>query len=199
MQNFSNASKALITSLFLLVTFLLLVDLNSFLRFDPHAIAQGEAWRLVSAHFVHLNWVHGVLNLSVLALFLISFGRDVSTGRWCVVLFLLCIFVSLGLFWLSPNIVGYVGFSGVLHGLMVFALLGGSRKRDFFQMGLLAVLVIKVAREQMPGFDVRHLQHLIEGAVVVDAHLYGAVGGGVLFGVYFIKERFIDTRGHTNS
>lgn len=190
MKIFSNTSLLLGTPLLLLLLLLVFVDVNSLLRFDRGLIAEGQWWRFISAHFVHLNGVHAVLNIGVLVLFLNSIGVGVTATRWCFALFFLCLFISLCLFWFSPGVHTYVGFSGVLHGMLVLVLLGGVLKRDFFQVGVLLLLLVKVVREQWPNFDVMHLHSWIGGAVIVDAHLYGVVGGAILFSLFLWKDWF---------
>src|SRR3569833_4763439 len=52
------------------------------LRYERAAILDGEPWRLVSGHRVHLGWSHLVLNLAVLALIWGLFLRQLATLEW---------------------------------------------------------------------------------------------------------------------
>ena len=55
------------------------------LRYDRAALAAGEAWRLVTAHLVHLDLRHALLNCLGLALMWALFARDYSPRQWLVI------------------------------------------------------------------------------------------------------------------
>jgi membrane associated rhomboid family serine protease len=79
---------------------------------------------------------------------------------------------------LSPDVEYYLGFSGVLHGILAYALTS-TINRPWHALGLLGV-AIKLAYEQLSHFNPLYLQSSIGDAVVVDAHLYGALSGALL-------------------
>ena len=57
------------------------------LRYDRAALAAGELWRLFTAHVVHLNLRHALVNILGLALLWEPFARDYSaTPRLTIVL-----------------------------------------------------------------------------------------------------------------
>ena len=70
----------------------------------------------------------------------------------------------------------YVGLSGLLYGLLVAGLLAGVLERDREAIILAAFVIAKLAWEQfagpMPGSEAT-----TGGKVIVEAHLYGALGG----------------------
>src|ERR1700741_1791930 len=55
------------------------------LSFDRTAIASGEWWRLLSAHFVHLGAEHAALNGLGVVLMWALFARDYSPARWLAI------------------------------------------------------------------------------------------------------------------
>jgi rhomboid family GlyGly-CTERM serine protease len=146
------------------------------LRFDRAGITGGEYWRLLTGHLVHLGWGH--LALNVLGLFLVwsICGRAFSARGWCVVLLLVLAGTDAGLWFLDPQLEWYVGLSGLLHGMLmagiVALLLKGSR--DLLLLGLL--VAAKVIWEQLIG-PLPGSEGLAGAAVVVNAHLYGALAG----------------------
>ena len=72
--------------------------------------------------------------------------------------------------WLfSPEVIWYVGLSGILHGLL--AAIAWQRYPI-----LLVLLMVKLGLEQLYG-GLPATANLTGGAVIVDAHLYGAVIG----------------------
>jgi rhomboid family GlyGly-CTERM serine protease len=137
------------------------------------AIAAGEWWRLLTAHFVHLDAAHAVLNGLGLVLMWALFARDYSPLRWLAIYLVAALAVSAGLYVFDPQIEWYVGASGALHGVMSAGTLAHLRRRDLDGWILAAFLVAKLSYEQLAG------QMPFSGAAntVVDAHLYGAIGG----------------------
>lgn len=143
------------------------------LSFDRSALATGEWWRILSAHFVHLGAAHALLNGLGVVLVWALFARDYSPGRWAAIYLASCLAVSAGLWWLDPGIAWYVGASGALHGVMAAGTLAHVKRRDLDGWILAAFVVGKLAYEQIAGS-----MPFAGGAnTIVDAHLYGAIGG----------------------
>ena len=149
------------------------------LAYTRHGVAGGELWRLVSGHFVHLGWPHMWLNLAGLALVVWLVGGVFSWVRWLLVLGLTILTIDLGFWFLYPNLAWYVGLSGVLHGLLVGGLLKGVVERDRESMILLGFVLAKLAWEQFSGGPLPGSEATSGGTVIVNAHLYGAVGGAL--------------------
>jgi membrane associated rhomboid family serine protease len=84
-----------------------------------------------------------------------------------------CLAVSAGLWFQNPEVTWYVGASGALHGVMAAGTLAHLRRRDLDGWILAAFVIGKLAYEQFAG------QMPFAGAAntIVDAHLYGAIGG----------------------
>jgi rhomboid family GlyGly-CTERM serine protease len=146
------------------------------LRFDRVGITGGQFWRLLTGHFVHLGWGHLVLNVLGLILVWSICGRAFSVRGWCLVLLLVLVGIDAGLWFLDPGLEWYVGLSGLLHGMLIAGILALLLKgsRDLL---LLALLVAgKVVWEQLIG-PLPGSEGLAGAAVVVNAHLYGALAG----------------------
>ncbi len=151
------------------------------LRYDRQAIADGQMWRLVSGHLVHLSWMHLLMNLAALLIVTLGFGARLfqSWGKVFGIFVLLCLAISAG-FWLrNPELEWYVGLSGVLHGLVALIAAHLWPRERTAALLLAAGLIIKVSWEQLTGPNT-DLAATIGGAVVVDAHLYGLVAGAAL-------------------
>jgi len=143
------------------------------LRYDRAALAHGELWRLVSAHFVHLNLHHALLNCAGLILMWALFARDYSPRRWLPIVAATLAAIDAGLWLLDSTVLWYVGSSGALHGVMAAGTLAHLKRRER-DGGLLAVfLLAKLAFEHWVG----PLPLSGSDPVVVDAHLYGVLGG----------------------
>jgi rhomboid family GlyGly-CTERM serine protease len=154
------------------------------LEYARAALASGEWWRLVTAHLVHLDLRHAVLNCAGLALMWALFARDYSVRQWLAILAGAAAAIDAGLWLWSSTVAWYVGSSGVLHGVMAAGSLAHLRRREPDGWLLAAFLAAKLVWEHLVG--ALPLSGL-GPEVVVDAHLYGVVGG--LAVAAFLKPR----------
>jgi rhomboid family GlyGly-CTERM serine protease len=174
------------------------------LRYDRQQIEAGELWRLLTGHWVHGGFRHMALNVAGAALiaFLFSplFVRTFSIKQWLLVLAASLIAIDLGFWFCERALLWYVGASGVLHGallagaitwlrddrrtmrllvLSVGAMRFGTAlrlaRRATTTLALWAILLGKLVWEQTQGA----LPLMGDMPVIVNAHLYGALGGGV--------------------
>ena len=160
---------------------------SDLLRYDRGAIAAGGWWRLLTAHIVHLDLHHLILNELGLVLVWSLFAGDYDAIEWSVIVLSGALAISSGLWWFSPRVAWYVGASGVLHSVMA----AGAAKHLFEHVWdrwiLLLGLSVKLAYEQFGGHE--------PPMVVVDAHLYGAlcgfaVGAALCWRIAIIRHRF---------
>jgi len=164
----------------LLAVFALLVLLTlsgetgrSWLRYDRAALASGELWRLVTAHLVHLDLHHALLNCLGLVLMWVLFARDYPPRQWLVIVLGSMAVIDAGLALWDSTLRWYVGSSGALHGVMAAGTLAHLRRHERDGWLLAAFLVGKLLWEQGVGA----LPLSGSDPVVVDAHLFGAAGG----------------------
>lgn len=139
-------------------------------------IGAGELWRLVTGHLVHLGFEHLLMNLAGLALTWYLVADYLTEPQWLFVVGADLVAIDLGFWVFDPQLAWYVGLSGLLHGLLVAGTVAGWR-RGRPELRVLAVLVVaKIVYEQwlgpLPGSEAT-----AGGAVIVDAHAYGAAGG----------------------
>ena len=147
---------------------------RALLRYDRAGLAAGQWWRLLTAHGVHLDLEHAALNSLGLVLMWALFARDYKPGQWALILLSAITAIDAGLWLRDSTVVWYVGSSGVLHGVMAAGTLAHLRRRDVDGWLLAAFIVVKVGYEQHTGA----LPFADSGAgVIVDAHLFGALGG----------------------
>lgn len=143
--------------------------------FERQAIAQGELWRLLSGHFVHLNWSHFALNMAGLFMLWLFFRHYQRQVDWLRAILLIALLCSAGLY-ADGQLASYVGFSGVLHGLFVLGALYERRRYLLSGWVLLGLLLGKLVWEQWQG-ALPGSEALSGGRVAVNAHLYGALAG----------------------
>jgi rhomboid family GlyGly-CTERM serine protease len=147
-------------------------SMSGLLRYDRGAIAAGGWWRLLTAHAVHLDLHHLILNELGLVLMWALFAQDYDPVEWCVIVLSGALAISSGLWWLSPHVAWYVGASGVLHTIMAAGCAKHLAERAWDRWILTAGLAAKLAYEQLASHPTAW--------IVVDAHLYGAVCGFVV-------------------
>jgi rhomboid family GlyGly-CTERM serine protease len=157
--------------------------LRALLSYDRHGIVNGEGWRLLSAHFVHLDAEHALLNGLGVVLMWALFARDYSPLRWLAIYLFASLTISAGLWWLNPEVRWYVGASGALHGVMAAGTLAHLRRRDLDGWILAIFIIAKLSYEQFAG----SMPFAGASNTIVDAHLYGAVGGLAL--ALFLRSR----------
>lgn len=147
------------------------------LRYERSAVFAGEAWRLVTGHLVHADAAH--LGWNVLGVLIVGFlfARDYSPRQWLVVLLASLATTDLGFLLLEPQLDWYVGFSGVLHGLMAAGLVAWLRAtRDPITWLVAALFAAKLAWEHFAG-ALPFTAASLSLPVVHEAHTYGSVGG----------------------
>jgi rhomboid family GlyGly-CTERM serine protease len=149
---------------------------RTLLRYERGALAQGEWWRLLSAHLVHLDLRHALLNVIGLALVWALFARDYSPKAWLAIVLGAIAAIDAGL-WLGDSTVRwYVGSSGALHGALAAGVLAHVRKGERDGWLLAGLLAAKLLYEQTSWA----LPFSGSDPVVVDAHLYGVAGGAAV-------------------
>jgi rhomboid family GlyGly-CTERM serine protease len=144
-------------------------------RYERHAVADGQLWRLVTSHFVHMDAGHALLNCTGLVLLWALFARTWRPGQWLFALVLALATIDAGFWFLSTGLQWYVGASALLHGAFACGCVALLFQRD--RLGLLAavMLVAKLVWEQVHGplpLETRH-------PVVTVSHAYGAAGGAL--------------------
>ena len=158
------------------------------LRFERQRILDGEFWRLLTGHFAHLAPRHLALNLFGLGIVALLVGRALCPREWTLALIVCISSVSAGLLFLDPQLNWYVGLSGVLHGLLVAGLVAKLRTQRMESAVLLAVVALKIGWEQFVG-PMPGAEGTAGGPVIVNAHLYGAVGGAIAAAILISARR----------
>jgi rhomboid family GlyGly-CTERM serine protease len=144
------------------------------LRYERVAVLHGEYWRLLTGHMVHGSTAHLLLNMVGLALIAGLFPSHYSWRQWLWILLASLASIAVGFVFYEPQLEWYVGLSGLLHGLLAAGALAWWRLESKpLAAALSLVLVAKLAWEQFHGA----LPFSGDMPVIVDAHLYGALGG----------------------
>ena len=162
---------------------------TTLLRYEREAVLHGQWWRLVTAHFVHADLAHLAWNLAGLALVAWLFVREYARVEWLLILCVSTAAVDLGFLVFEPQLEWYVGFSGVLHGLMAAGLLAWLvRERDAVTALVVALFAAKLAWEHLVG-PLPFTAQTLSLPVIHSAHTYGAIGGLLAAGFCLRRER----------
>ena len=153
---------------------------RALLQYQRLAILDGQMYRLLSGHLVHTNLYHTLLNLAALVLIGLLSARHLKAKDWWLGLLIIGLVVSTCLIMFDPQLQWYRGLSGVLHGMVVVLVLKARQLAVVIRVIILAGIAIKLILEQT-GTSMTASEHLLGAPVMVDAHLYGAVGGVLAF------------------
>jgi rhomboid family GlyGly-CTERM serine protease len=152
------------------------------LEYSRQAVHAGQVWRLATGNLVHLGWMHLIRDLAGLGLIWALVLRNLNerSAVWVLSLSALC--VGIGLLLFDPGIGWYVGISGALFGLYTAGALSICKQRRPFGiallLGMLGILGWSLYAGALPGETTD-----LGGAVVPQAHLYGAIGGAATLAV----------------
>ncbi len=144
-----------------------------------------EPWRWWTAHWVHVGWIHYLLNMAAF-LFLPFIFPQLKNRFLFILIFSLPVLISFSFYYLYPNIEAYAGFSGVLHGIYVATAiyyLQFSKERKFSLL-VLGLIMAKIIWENT--FGSTQTAALIGSTVLVEAHLLGALWGALLSVIYLL-------------
>ena len=157
----------------LLMVLLQIIGPEAF-RYQNNWLEEGDFWRLLLAHWVHVNWVHFLLNAVGLILCLSITAPVWTMKRWLLYHFFFAIGIS-ALFTINnPNLDWYAGYSGILYGIFLLAAVDLYSRDKLIAILLGVGIVIKIALEQSSDLNLTS-SDIIGTPVIVDAHLYGVL------------------------
>ncbi|RTZ16481.1 rhombosortase [Vibrio aquaticus] len=163
--------------LLLMVTSLLCLGLQfeplaSLTNWQRFSILDGQWWRILSGNFTHTNFAHLGMNLA--GLWVIAFIFKPTYKALLALLVLTSLSIGGLNFFTEMN--GYVGLSGVLHGLFAYFALQESLTGRKSSWLLVIGVVAKVLWEMTIGASAS-TSELINARVAVEAHLFGMLSG----------------------
>jgi len=188
LRRVTEPANAMALGIAVLCVVLQVIGLDQILRFDRAAISAGNFWLLLSGNFVHLGSSHLLMNLAGFALVVALVWIRFTCFEWVLIVLFSSLVVGIGLYFLDESVLWYVGFSGTLHGLVVAGSLADLRYYPKSAGLLLALIIGKLAWEQVAG-ALPGSESVAGGNVVVNAHLYGAIGGAIIGTILLFFKR----------
>jgi len=143
-----------------------------YFRYERDWYSSGEIWRFISAHWVHVGWMHLFLNGLALVVCVSLTTPGWSAKRWLVYTLVMALGISLLITLFNPEVTDYAGHSGLLYGLFVLGAISLYPRDRLIAVLVIAAIVIKVLMEQFSFYDF-NTGGIIGARVIVDAHLYG--------------------------
>lgn len=147
-----------------------------------------EPWRLWSAHWVHVGWIHYLLNMLAFSCLPFIFPY-IRIRNFFFLLIVLAPLISLSFYYILPSVEAYAGLSGVLHGLYVAgAVIYSQYKRERkFALLVFSLILAKLLWENTIGQQ--GTAELIGSPVLVEAHLLGVFWGTILALIALVYRR----------
>ena len=165
------------------------MQLDDLLAYQRVQILDGQWWRLLSGNLLHTNAWHLYMNLAGLWVILALHEQHYQARGLCLLFCILCLMQGLGLLVFFPDLIGYVGLSGMLHGLFTYGAVLDIRRGLKSGYLLLLGVILKVSYEQYFGASIEMTQ-LINARVATEAHLVGLVSGMFCVGAFITFKRF---------
>jgi len=163
-------------------------QISEALVYDRLSFNNGEWWRIFSAHFIHTNGFHFLLNaIGVLILYSLH-GRFYTIKLYFITFFFSGLTSALGVHFYSTHLEKYMGLSAVLHGLFVVGAIQEIKYKEKLGKWLLLGLVLKLCYEQFFGAS-PIIAGLINAQVAVNAHFWGSTGGTTVALFYLYSNK----------
>lgn len=149
-----------------------------------------QPWRFLTAHWVHVGWIHYLLNLIAFICFPFIFPKIRVLFLVLLIIFV-PILMSLAFYLLYPRVDAYAGFSGVLHGLYGVAAIMSLKyvKERPFATIILLGLAAKLLWEATVG-ELSATIRLIGSPILIEAHQLGVLMSLIMLIILlFLKKR----------
>ncbi|WP_295033729.1 rhombosortase [Shewanella sp.] len=175
-----SSSYCLVTLVTILCIGLYGLNLADLLAYRRVEIGGGEYWRLLSGNLLHTNAWHLLMNLAGLWVIVLLHHSHYRLPLFILLFGLCCLLQGIGLYLFYPGLIGYVGLSGMLHGLFTYGAIKDITTGLKSGYLLLFGVIIKVSYEQVYGAS-QEVTEMIGARVATEAHLVGVISGIIIF------------------
>lgn len=151
--------------------------LRAALLLESGAVLRGEIWRPFTAHLVNLGHSHTWMNITGFVFVFLGLWSIFSLRTLMTAVVASATVIGVGWIVLVPPGEGYVGFSGIIHGLLAYGALTTLAIGPRWLGALLAAfLAAKLGHELLIG-PIPGIEAAIGGKVSTLSHALGALGG----------------------
>lgn len=171
-------AKPLLVIALLLVCQYLIPNGPQVLALDFNLANAGETWRFFTGNLVHSGDVHLLFNCLGVFLVWLLYAEAYDSKRYLITIVAGCFAVGFGENYLS-NYDQYVGFSGVLHGLLLFGAITDIKNKHSFGWIVFIIIAGKIAIENTTNMSI-FAGAVIDDNVAVTSHLLGGIAGVVV-------------------
>lgn len=168
-----------------LLLILLLISCQYLVPESPSSLAlvingsgEFEPWRIITGNFVHSGDLHLLFNCLGVVLVWFLFAEAFDTKRFIAVALLCSLSVGVGVFNFS-HYDEYVGFSGALHGMLLFGAVTDIKRKDSFGWIVFIIIAGKIIIENSTNMSI-FAGAVIDGNIAVKSHLFGGLAGALL-------------------
>jgi len=162
---------------------------SEYFQYQRYGIGQWEIWRLLTGHWVHVSPMHFLFNLFGLIILWLIIADWLGNRDAILVMGISMLLISLGLYYIYPEVQWYRGLSGALHALWSAAAFLGLERRRTMAIPLLALLLIKLGWEVAIG-PLPLSREISGGDVLIQSHWLGAASGLLVAAGYMILKLF---------
>lgn len=156
------------------------------LAYHRHAIANGELWRLWTAHLVHFSFAQAVADAAVLLACGALAEQAIGSRRMAWLLLCAAPLVSAGLFALAPSMAEYRGASALATACAVLAAALLWRLGPWWRLGTAAAATAFATRTLLEAVSMPISPATLPDGVVVawQSHLLGALAGAIAIAMF---------------
>ncbi|SFM36120.1 rhombosortase [Marinobacter zhejiangensis] len=165
-----------------------LYPVGSLFQYQPGLIGQGEYWRLLTGHWVHIDRWHLMVNLVGVWLVWWWTGKAFGPWQWWLTTLVCSLAVSVGLYFFDPTVAWYRGFSGVLFGLFAAGTVVLFPDHPVLALAGLVGGAAKLTLDAL-GWEALGVGLVSDFRVIHQAHLYGFVSGLLLGAGFLLTHR----------
>ncbi|MEX1034241.1 MAG: rhombosortase [Cellvibrionaceae bacterium] len=170
---------------------------RALLYYQGVKVQQGEVWRLLSAHLVHSNLNHLLLNTGAFVMATVLFANALSVKTWLTFVVTGGLFICLCYLVLHPPEVYYFGLSALFYGVVVLGSLASFGRDPLIASLALGFVIARLLFAQFAGTS-SDMEALIQAPLAESSHLYGAIWG-LVFGLGVVGTPAIQNKlKHTN-
>ena len=153
-------------------------SLGNVLQLQSADFSVTQSYRLITAHIIHLNAVHALMNWAATVLLWLIAHKTFSPRLWAGSMLAHAVLISLALL-SQPHITWYVGFSGITYALIAQTSLCNHLYPSAMRILVIIALLSKVLYDMGSGQHNPTVE-MIGGQVISEAHFFGLLSGIIL-------------------